>query len=267
MSKTNYNDEDENENDGENDGGDVQNDVTTDNGGFISQIFTDLFSSLGYVGDDQNMDDVDDINDIDAGVTDEINQIYSSITQTYIGVFDDASSFFTSYIDSSIAAGYGTVDVQNDAAKTSTSGVSASYAPVLRDNQEEVSRLYSALFDRNPDESGLTYWSNVMAPANIGGGGEAIGGVAQAFSSSTEFQNIYGPTVSNAEFINLMYKNILNRDADAGGYEYWLNAINQTGERGEMVINFTNSAEYIAKTTTSIDSYLSTISLNGYLLG
>lgn len=253
MSKTNYNDEDENDNDGENDGGDVQNDMTADNGGFISQIFTDLFSFLGYVGDNQN--------------TNEINQIYSSIAQTYIGVFDDASSLFTSYTDSSTAAGYGTVDVQNDAVKTPASGVSASYAPVLRDNQEEVSRLYSALFDRNPDESGLAYWSNVMAPANIGGGGEAIGSVAQAFSLSTEFQNIYGPTVSNAEFINLMYKNILNRDADAGGYEYWLNAINQTGERGEMVINFTNSAEYIAKTATSIDSYLSTISLNGYLLG
>jgi len=106
-----------------------------------------------------------------------------------------------------------------------------------------------------------------MAPTNIGGGGEAIESVAQAFSSSTEFQNMYGPTVSNSEFINLMYQNILDRDADAGGYAYWLNAINQTGDRGEMVINFTNSAEYIAKTATSIESYLSSISLNDYILG
>ncbi len=271
MSQAKYDDENENndeidgENDGENDSSydndNGQNDVTTDNSDFISQIFADLFSSLGYIGDDQKTDDIDDINDLDTGFTDAQNQIYSSTAQstaqTYIGVFADASSFFTSYV----------ADIQNDATKTSINGVSASYAPVLRDNQEEVSRLYSALFDRNPDESGLAYWSNVMAPTNIGGGGEAIESVAQAFSSSTEFQNMYGPTASNSEFINLMYQNILDRDADAGGYAYWLNAINQTGDRGEMVINFTNSAEYIAKTATSIESYLSSISLNGYILG
>lgn len=136
----------------------------------------------------------------------------------------------------------------------------------LRNTQEEVSRFYNALLGRNPDEEGLVYWTNALADKAIGGGGNTIQGVAQAFSSSVEFQSIYGSNISNADFINMMYQNILSRETDLEGYDYWLNALEQTGDRGEMIINFSNSAEYVTKTATSIDGYLSNVSLNGYIL-
>lgn len=145
--------------------------------------------------------------------------------------------------------------------------MSVAYAIELHDKQSEVSRFYNALFGRDPDEGGLAFWVNSLVGADVGGGGNTINNAAQSFSESAEFQHTYGASVSNEDFINLMYQNILHRTADQGGHDFWLNAINHNDNRGEMIVNFSNSVEYVAETATTVDAFLANVSLNNYILG
>ncbi len=102
-------------------------------------------------------------------------------------------------------------------------------------------RLYAAYFNRLPDATGLKYWMDVRRQ------GYPHDGVSDQFSLSVEFQNTYGDT-SNAEFIRRVYLNVLNREPDAGGYAYWQDLIDrQVITRGQLMVNFSESAEYRTK--------------------
>lgn len=138
--------------------------------------------------------------------------------------------------------------------------MSVPYAVEVRDNQEEFARFYNALFGRDPDTPGLTYWVNDLVNGN------SIQNAAQAFTESPEFAELYGPDVENREFIDLLYQNILGRGADQAGYDYWLDEINLTGNRGGMIVSFANSEEYIELTSDAITQFLSDVPLDGYIL-
>ncbi|MDQ1244620.1 MAG: hypothetical protein QG565_960, partial [Campylobacterota bacterium] len=144
--------------------------------------------------------------------------------------------------------------------------MSVGYAVEVRDNQEVFARFYSALFDRLPDDAGLNYWVNDIIDAVYGGGGHSIQDAAQSFTESEEFQNLYGESVNNYQFVNLLYQNILNREADLAGYDYWIAEINAYGNRGGMIVSFANSNEYIQNTQETIDTYLANVGLDGYIL-
>jgi len=68
-----------------------------------------------------------------------------------------------------------------------------------------VVRLYSAYFLRIPDYDGLMYWVNRKTQ------GTALEEISDAFATSPEFQTTYG-SLSNAEFVTLVYQNVLGRD-------------------------------------------------------
>jgi Ca2+-binding RTX toxin-like protein len=138
--------------------------------------------------------------------------------------------------------------------------MSISYAVEVRENQEEFARFYSALFGRTPDNDGLTYWVNDLVNGNT------MSSAANSFTLGTEFQNLYGPSVSNTAFVTLLYQNILDRTPDQAGYDYWISEIVRTGNRGDMIVSFANSTEYIGATQEEIDTYLADVSLTGYIL-
>lgn len=144
--------------------------------------------------------------------------------------------------------------------------MSIGYAIEVRSHQEEFTRFYSALFGRDPDEAGLAYWVNDLVSPTLGGGGNTIQGAAQAFTESAEFQTMYGANVSNDQFVNLLYQNILHRAADQAGFDYWSNEINQSGNRGGMIVSFANSTEYEAATAPTVDTFLSNVALTNYIL-
>ncbi len=138
----------------------------------------------------------------------------------------------------------------------SDASISAEIAPMLYGLESESARLYQAVFDRLPDNGGLLYWVNDMLQGN------AIQNVANAFAGSDEFIARFDVD-SDREFINLLYNNILNRDADTAGYDYWLDEIEITGDRSGMVVSFSNSEEFINSMADTIDGYLDTVGLEG----
>ena len=102
-----------------------------------------------------------------------------------------------------------------------------------------VVRLYFAYFLRIPDYGGLTYW---IGQFRIG---VPLATISNAFAGSAEFLSRYG-ALTNSQFVDLVYQNVLNRPADAGGKSFWLGQLNGGMPRGSMMIGFSESAEYLS---------------------
>ena len=102
----------------------------------------------------------------------------------------------------------------------------------------QVYRLYKAAFDRQPDTGGLGYWIDRADD------GTWLNNIAAGFIDSQEFKALYGDPVSNADFITALYKNVLDRTPDSGGYDYWNGKLN-SGEqdRAAVLVGFSESAE------------------------
>jgi hypothetical protein len=97
-------------------------------------------------------------------------------------------------------------------------------------------RLYTTVLNRSAEQSGLTYWSNALASKSVTGTAAAY-----SFVFSDEF---VGANVSNGEFINRLYKLFMDRDADQGGYDYWMGRFASGATREDVFFGFTTSEEF-----------------------
>ena len=100
-------------------------------------------------------------------------------------------------------------------------------------------RLYNASFKRLPDADGLTYWIDKYTS-----GENDDRTIASTFLFSDEFKERYGENVSNASYVETLYVNVLGRDYDQAGYNYWLGNLNEGIEtRYELLLGFSESVE------------------------
>ena len=103
----------------------------------------------------------------------------------------------------------------------------------------KIYRLYNAAFGRFPDKVGLNYWIEKHRD-----GIDSYRTIANSFIISREFLNLYGNIPSNEEYITALYANILNREGDSEGFNYWLTQINQGYEdKSELLMGFSESFE------------------------
>ncbi len=107
-------------------------------------------------------------------------------------------------------------------------------------------RLYQAYFQRDPDVGGLCFFTQ---PFSSSMPTAALRGPADFFAASPEFAARYG-AVADAEFVRLIYRNVLGRSPDAAGGAYWQNQLARGMTRGTMMIGFSESAEFRLKTDT-----------------
>jgi alpha-tubulin suppressor-like RCC1 family protein len=109
-----------------------------------------------------------------------------------------------------------------------------------------VGRLYWAYFGRIPDYSGLTYWVRKRRA------GTNLTTISQRFASSSEFTRTYG-TLSNRAFVELVYNNVLGRPGDAAGIASWTKKLDaKSKSRGQVMVGFSESSEYIRKKGSDI---------------
>ncbi|MFL6673118.1 MAG: DUF4214 domain-containing protein [Massilia sp.] len=108
-------------------------------------------------------------------------------------------------------------------------------------------RLYQAAFDRKPDLAGLGFWIDAMDH------GATLEQVAAQFEGSKEFAGMYGAQATNAQFVGLLYQNVLHRPAEGAGYDYWMDALaNHNLPRAQMLGYFSESNENQAQVIGSI---------------
>lgn len=122
----------------------------------------------------------------------------------------------------------------------------------FKDRYGPLVRLYTAYFLRLPDYAGLVYWYGQMYPDN-GSSGRLLNYVSDSFAQSFEFTSTYG-NLTNPQFVELVYQNVLGRTAEPAGRDYWVGRLNAGLIRGEMMIGFSESAENI-----SINSHANSI--------
>ena len=100
-------------------------------------------------------------------------------------------------------------------------------------------RLYNAAFARFPDADGLKYWISKNAS-----GENSNRVVAKSFLASAEFSDRYGSNVTNEKYVETLYTNVLGRNSDVAGYNYWVGNLNNGIEtRYEALLGFAESAE------------------------
>ncbi len=114
-------------------------------------------------------------------------------------------------------------------------------------NGGQAYRLYKSALDRAPDIGGLGFQINAL---DIGFG---ITDIAANFIESPEFQARYG-NLSNAQFVNQLYLNVLDRDADPGGLEFHVNNLNLGLPRNYLLVQFSESPENQANVIGAIQN-------------
>ncbi len=120
--------------------------------------------------------------------------------------------------------------------------VQAKAASVTTTQLHQMEELYVAFFNRVPDADGLSYWIDQFK------GGQSFNAIAESFyNAGVQYSNLTGfsTTMSNQDFINVVYKNVLGRSggADQGGLGYWSGELTSgRASHGSLVSDILNSA-------------------------
>lgn len=117
----------------------------------------------------------------------------------------------------------------------------------LDGNAGDLYRLYQAAFDRVPDLDGLGFWIYLLDA------GMSLADISSAFINAPEFQAMYGAAPTSAAVLTKFYQNVLGREPEKDGFDFWLDAMTNKGvEMNQVLVFFSDSAENQAQVIGSI---------------
>ena len=101
-----------------------------------------------------------------------------------------------------------------------------------------IARLYHSALGRLPDEDGLQYWVNDLRQ------GYPLQDVAASFIGSPEFTARFGDSLTNAQYVDRIYENVLGREPEASGAAFWTgNLDNGSANRSLTLTEISESPE------------------------
>lgn len=118
----------------------------------------------------------------------------------------------------------------------------------FQNNGAYLGRLYAGILFRRAEYEGFMFWLN-----ELNSGRRTKLEILEAFIVSPEFQEKFGGNLTNQEFVRRLYLNILEREPDQAGSDFWTATLD-SGEmtRPEVAFQFIESPEFIAKTENNI---------------
>ena len=99
-----------------------------------------------------------------------------------------------------------------------------------------VVRCYRLCLDREPDTSGLNEWCQW-----INSGTQTAKQAAYGFIFSSEFKN---KSLSNEEYVKILYRVFMDREADASGLQTWKDCLENGSSRVFVFEGFADSVEF-----------------------
>ncbi|GGK18259.1 DUF4214 domain-containing protein [Salinarimonas ramus] len=119
----------------------------------------------------------------------------------------------------------------------------------VQGNAGQAFRLFD-VFDRDPDRAGLSSWVEFLDE------GGSLASMASAFLLSNEFATKFGAAsaLSNEEYVNILFANVLDREADAEGAAFWSGQLDAGLSREAALVAFTESAENQAQVAPQISA-------------
>ena len=123
-----------------------------------------------------------------------------------------------------------------------------------------ITKLYQAAFDRVPDSAGLT---NYTAAYGAGAGTMTLKQIATQWTSTIEFTTDYPASMPNADYVGLLYWNVLHRAADPVGAANFTAALN-TGKltRADVLLELSQSPEFSLRIDGHIRGFQEQCALN-----
>ena len=92
-------------------------------------------------------------------------------------------------------------------------------AQLAPDQLQLLTELYVAYFDRAPDAGGLLFWGTSLA------NGVSLPEIAALFFEQPETQAKMPPDLPVGAFVDLAYRNFLERDPDQAGRDFWVSTL------------------------------------------
>ena len=167
----------------------------------------------------------------EAGKADWMNRLASGQTRGAV-----MTGFVNSDEFRNLCASYGITQGTGD---WSTADIAVNGGCVKDKPTEEiynfVTRLYTTCLERDADATGVEDWATRLAQ------GETGSNVAYGFVSSAEYQN---KNADNEEYVNMLYRTMLGREADEYGQWYWPAKLDKGVSREEVFDGFLQSTEF-----------------------
>jgi len=105
------------------------------------------------------------------------------------------------------------------------------------DQLQLLTELYIAYFDRAPDAGGLLFWGTSLA------NGTSLREIAELFFEQPETHVKMSPDLPVGEFVDLAYRNVLERDPDGEGRAFWIEQLEAGGvSRAEFMLSLIEGA-------------------------
>lgn len=114
-------------------------------------------------------------------------------------------------------------------------------------------RLYQAALDRPAEKAGLGFWIYQLDR------GLTLDDMVQdIINTQPEFIQKYGSNPTDAQFVNLLYANVLHRAPDNAGYDFWVKALTNHDTTHVGIVKFfsespENQAQVIGSIQNGID--------------
>ena len=99
-----------------------------------------------------------------------------------------------------------------------------------------VARIYTKALGRNPEIGGLKYWTG-----EINAKRKTPVQVAEQFFFAPEFTN---KKLNNTEYVKVLYRTFMGREADQGGLNYWVGRLNMGESRKSVLEAFAGCPEF-----------------------
>ncbi|MEO0621414.1 MAG: DUF4214 domain-containing protein [Pseudomonadota bacterium] len=127
----------------------------------------------------------------------------------------------------------------------------------LASEARDIALIYEAGLNREADVPGLNFWIRAYE-GTLSNGADPLSlqEISEAFLFSQEFEDAVGDpdVISDFELVTGLYENVLDREADDPGRDFWLSVLAQPDvDAADLLIAFARSAENVANSPT-VDS-------------
>ena len=102
-----------------------------------------------------------------------------------------------------------------------------------------IAQVYLGILARDAEYGGFRGWLGALLA------GASREQIVEGFLGSAEFQINFGSNLTNGQFVERMYNNVLLRSSDPGGFNYWVGQLN-SGQmtRAQAALGFLDSDEF-----------------------
>ena len=101
--------------------------------------------------------------------------------------------------------------------------------------EDSIIGLYVAYYNRAPDSEGFNFWKE---QARKNGNTAVLKSISKGFAKNPQFIKEYASTLSDKEFITKIYQNILNREPDAEGLDFWETRLANGLSKNDFIVEY-----------------------------